>query len=380
MEEAEHLSLQPKKKKNVLKAGWLYKKGRKRHSWKKRWFVIQPNLVTYYSDQSCSPKTLKGTLELRKSHCRVVLTGSASQNRSFGIICEDRTLDLKAVSLNEVAEWIKSFELAISGDGDHREISGSFMSKIERSTKQESKDAGKYERLVNFLTDPENRLLRRVIQKASQKKDEKALAIQLIHIFELRRSALFFLEELISESIRDCSKPHTLFRGNGITEKALTSYCHLVGTDYLIRSLKPLLHSVMNSDCEYEIDPAKVSGKSNVEANVVNLLSVSQMFVAKITSSKFTNVPYPIRLVCRQLAMSTKEKFPDGLHAVVGGLFFLRFVCPALTVPHETGIWPGELTPNAKRALLLISKTLMNLSNGVKFGNKVCLLLWNIHF
>ena len=56
---------------------------------------------------------------------------------------------------------------------------------------------------------------------------------------------------------------------------------------------------------------------------------------------------------------------------MVGGLFFLRFVCPALTVPTEMGVWEGDLTVEAKRALLLITKILMNLSNGVRFGKKV---------
>eukprot|EP00008_Paramoeba_atlantica_P002354 CAMPEP_0201502736 /NCGR_PEP_ID=MMETSP0151_2-20130828/84294_1 /ASSEMBLY_ACC=CAM_ASM_000257 /TAXON_ID=200890 /ORGANISM="Paramoeba atlantica, Strain 621/1 / CCAP 1560/9" /LENGTH=257 /DNA_ID=CAMNT_0047896357 /DNA_START=1874 /DNA_END=2647 /DNA_ORIENTATION=+ len=150
----------------------------------------------------------------------------------------------------------------------------------------------------------------------------------------------------------------------------MTCYCYLVGIDYLKRSLKPLLLSVMNSECGYEIDPAKIPPKETVEDNTVNLLSVSQMFMAKITRSKFTNVPYPVRLLCRQIGSATKERFPHGLYAMVGGLFFLRFVCPALTVPQESGIWDGELSVNAKRALLLITKTLMNLSNGVSFGKK----------
>ena len=162
--------------------------------------------------------------------------------------------------------------------------------------------------------------------------------------------------------------------------------------------------------------------------------------MAKITRSKFTNVPYGIRffffeffcfvLFClisffqghlpnyfpsnrknlswflffflfvslkRVLQLYHFESFfftfsSGSKHHIIGGLFFLRFLCPSLLSPADCGFWEGPIPPagllslppqyfpfllslclsypffSGKRALLLISKTLMNLSNGVSVG------------
>ena len=56
---------------------------------------------------------------------------------------------------------------------------------------------------------------------------------------------------------------------------------------------------------DYEIDPSKAQQGADMSANTANLLSIVEMFLAKITRSKFTNVPYPLRTLCRDLAEAT---------------------------------------------------------------------------
>ena len=58
-------------------------------------------------------------------------------------------------------------------------------------------------------------------------------------------------------------------------------------------------------------------------------------------------------------------------HTTVGGFIFLRFFCPAILSPDSTS--PPLLTKvdqNLRRTLILISKSLQNLANGLDFGNK----------
>eukprot|EP00008_Paramoeba_atlantica_P011845 CAMPEP_0201490592 /NCGR_PEP_ID=MMETSP0151_2-20130828/26649_1 /ASSEMBLY_ACC=CAM_ASM_000257 /TAXON_ID=200890 /ORGANISM="Paramoeba atlantica, Strain 621/1 / CCAP 1560/9" /LENGTH=623 /DNA_ID=CAMNT_0047876593 /DNA_START=35 /DNA_END=1906 /DNA_ORIENTATION=- len=353
----------------VLKEGWLHIRKAGKGSLKKYWFVITIGTASYFSDQTY--KTKRGEIDLRKSTTQVVLRGSANDQCMFGLISSSRDYDLKANLVEEVGPWIRAIESAmvneVSIPNSPRSSPGQ---KRLSNTHQEPVNLGKYRTLIDILTSEKEIDLVRAMCRSINKKDERALALGLIHIFELKGKSYDLLSTWIADSVEACSVATTLFRGNSVTEKGLTVYCHLVGTDYLKRCLKPLFLAVVNSDAEYEIDPNKVRAGSSVEANVVNLLSVSQMFMAKITASKFTNVPFGIRRVSRYLATTTKEKFPDGLYSIIGGLFFLRFVCPALLVPTEIGIWDGEFSSEAKRALLLISKTLMNLSNGVKFGKK----------
>mmetsp|Transcript_32094 Transcript_32094/g.89858 ORF Transcript_32094/g.89858 Transcript_32094/m.89858 type:complete len:784 (-) Transcript_32094:879-3230(-) len=359
-----------------IKSGWLYRKTGKRHqSSKKLWFSLEHGKMTMYSDSNCNPKGKKGEYDLNRSTCQVMLRGSAQEQSAFAIITKDAEIEVRALSVDEVAEWIAAFEEAIGplesgGSNDLRVVMKTPSSATRSKKKAINNVLEKFDKMLDAITNLEaNGAALDLLMKCTAKKDEKALADQLVHAFEIRRCTLSFLTRLINASVEYCSLPTTLFRGNAIPEKALTIYCHLVGCDYLKRCLKPLFMSVVHSDAHYEIDPTRLQ-EGTVESNSINLLSVSQMFIAKITASKSTNVPYAIREVCRTLAVSTGEKFPDGLHAVIGGLFFLRFVCPSLLVPQESGIWEDPLPPKAKRALLLISKMLMNLSNGVKFGKK----------
>mmetsp|Transcript_37048 Transcript_37048/g.58292 ORF Transcript_37048/g.58292 Transcript_37048/m.58292 type:complete len:810 (-) Transcript_37048:107-2536(-) len=362
----------------VLKSGWLMKRGGKK--WNKRWFIVRMGSVSYYDDPSSSLKTPRFSLPLKRGTCRVVLRGSATETKTFGLIWSGEkgpdsggSFDLQAKQIGEVVEWMAVLESAFVEDeeGSFCSLTSISVGSAKKKEKKEVvKELGKYEGMVELLTRDENELLRRAVEESVSKKDEKRLAGEMVHVYEMKGKTIEYLEELIGTSIESCVRPNTLFRGNGVTEKALTSYCYLVGSDYLKKALKPLFLSVLNSSCSYEVDPAKIQKKEDLQGNIVNLLSVSEMFMAKITLSKFTNVPYSIRVVCRKLAVATNTKFPDGLYSILGGLFFLRFVCPALTLPTEMGIWPSELPQNAKRALLLISKILMALSNGVRFGKK----------
>lgn len=48
-----------------------------------------------------------------------------------------------------------------------------------------------------------------------------------------------------------------------------------------------------------------------------------------------------LRILCRELHLSVREKFPKSEYSVVGGLIFLRFICPAIISPESYGIIPS---------------------------------------
>ena len=81
--------------------------------------------------------------------------------------------------------------------------------------------------------------------------------------------------------------------------------------------------------------------------------------------------PVPVTLDAANIPPITVDavnaRFPDVQHHVVGGFIFLRFICPALLSPTRWN-FTAEVTSKAQRAIILISKTLQNLANGVKFS------------
>lgn len=69
----------------------------------------------------------------------------------------------------------------------------------------------------------------------------------------------------------------------------------------------------------------------------------------------------------------TRQQQPASLswkYAALGGVFFLRFLCPALTTPETYGLLGRTPRPHERRSLVLVTKLLQNLASGVLFGAK----------
>jgi hypothetical protein len=77
-----------------------------------------------------------------------------------------------------------------------------------------------------------------------------------------------------------------------------------------------------------------------------------------------------MRQLARALADSVGSKFADQRIQAVGNFVFLRFFCPALSVPEAYGLCSGDVPPEAKRYLLSVAKVLQVLANNARFGTK----------
>ena len=79
--------------------------------------------------------------------------------------------------------------------------------------------------------------------------------------------------------------------------------------------------------------------------------------------------PIALRRMCWILQQAVMKKFPEARRKVVGGFYFLRLICPAVVSPDGFGV-VESIDDTSRRALILISKILQTLSNGVMFGVK----------
>lgn len=43
-------------------------------------------------------------------------------------------------------------------------------------------------------------------------------------------------------------------------------------------------------------------------------------------------------MVCKTLRSQVTRKFPESYYTVIGGYYFLRFICPAMVAPDGFGI------------------------------------------
>ncbi|MDP2439718.1 MAG: hypothetical protein Q8P67_28545, partial [archaeon] len=233
-------------------------------------------------------------------------------------------------------------------------------------------DIAGQDQLIRIMTSPDLTLVKAVLGMCEIREKDR-MAMCLVHLFELNGTTPHLVKTLIEQEIQETqpgtSAAASLFRGNSVATKILTAYSLITGTEYLKKTLKPLLSSVVYSSGGFEIDPNRLGPADSVKDNVQNLLAVVTMFTSKIMRS-VDAVPFHLRKVLAHLSAVIRLKFPDAEVAVLGSFFFLRFICPTIISPLESGIWTDKIPPHSARCLVLISKTLQNLANGVLFGQK----------
>jgi GTPase-activator protein for Ras-like GTPase/SH3 domain/Variant SH3 domain len=233
-------------------------------------------------------------------------------------------------------------------------------------------DLTQQDKLMRIVVSPDLAVTLSLCQTLEMREKDR-VAMSLVHVFEINGTTPHLVKKMIEWEVNEThpqsSAAQNLFRGNSMATKVLTAYSLMVARDYLRKTLKPLIQSVAYSDNGWEINPTRLPAGQSLAENTQNLLAAAAMFLSKILRSA-EQFPYPTRLVCKHLADVVGTKFADSVPAVIGGFFFLRFICPAIITPVEFGVWSDPLPPETKRPLVLISKTLQCLSNGVLFGAK----------
>ena len=95
----------------VIKQGYLVKKGYKMKSLKERWFVLKPTNLTYFTNRTCTEQ--KGVIVVNKSSS--VESVPAKGKYRFGVKCgeTERLYELEAKDQKSRLEWIASIQAAI---------------------------------------------------------------------------------------------------------------------------------------------------------------------------------------------------------------------------------------------------------------------------
>ncbi|KAJ7170901.1 pleckstrin-like protein [Mycena crocata] len=92
---------------SVIKAGYLWKKGERRKTWKKRWFVLRPAHLAYY--KTAAEYQLLRLLDLSDVHSCTKVALKRHEN-TFGLVSPIRTFYLQAKNPGEVHDWVKAIE------------------------------------------------------------------------------------------------------------------------------------------------------------------------------------------------------------------------------------------------------------------------------
>ncbi|KAF2070067.1 hypothetical protein CYY_008613 [Polysphondylium violaceum] len=227
------------------------------------------------------------------------------------------------------------------------------------------KEDTKYNELVEIFSSPDLAVVNAICLSAGSEQD--IILEDLVRILDAHKQTLPIIKLGISKEVSSTSSAATLFRGNSTATKLMTAFTRMTGRPYLISTLKPIIDKIVKDPSGYELDPEKTSDTSG---NVERLTQICQDFLDAIYSS-ISNCPLPFREMANHLQKEVVKVFPESKHTSVGGFFFLRFFCPCILSPDANGVTDSaSLTMEARRALILVSKTLQNVANGIVFGTK----------
>ncbi|XP_064620051.1 switch-associated protein 70-like [Lineus longissimus] len=97
---------------DVIKKGWLTKKGHIVGSWKERWFVLTPNSLTYYTGED--ERETKGEVPIL-STCKIEALNDKTGGKPnrFLLVSESRPFELSTKDLKTKNEWITALQEAI---------------------------------------------------------------------------------------------------------------------------------------------------------------------------------------------------------------------------------------------------------------------------
>uniref|UniRef100_H2ZYP5 PH domain-containing protein n=1 Tax=Latimeria chalumnae TaxID=7897 RepID=H2ZYP5_LATCH len=96
---------------DVLKKGYVWKKGHRRRNWSERWFVLQPTCISYYVSEDLKEK--KGEVRFDKDTIVEVLSDRDGRRCLFCIKTATRSYEVSASDLRHRQEWMQAIQMAI---------------------------------------------------------------------------------------------------------------------------------------------------------------------------------------------------------------------------------------------------------------------------
>ncbi|XP_055024397.1 differentially expressed in FDCP 6 homolog [Misgurnus anguillicaudatus] len=96
---------------DVLKEGYLWKKGQLRRNWTERWFTLRPSILVYFTSED--RKDRKGNIQLDGNCCVEVLPDRDGKRCMFCIKTLTKTYELSASDTKQRQEWTTAIQTAI---------------------------------------------------------------------------------------------------------------------------------------------------------------------------------------------------------------------------------------------------------------------------
>ncbi|XP_056132559.1 differentially expressed in FDCP 6 [Lampris incognitus] len=96
---------------NVLKRGYMWKKGHLRRNWTERWFVLKPSSMAYYVGEDLKDK--RGEIQLDNSCTIETLADREGKRCLFCVKTYNKTYEMSASDQRQKVEWTQAIQTAL---------------------------------------------------------------------------------------------------------------------------------------------------------------------------------------------------------------------------------------------------------------------------
>ncbi|KAJ8412086.1 hypothetical protein AAFF_G00143530 [Aldrovandia affinis] len=166
----------------ILKEGYLWKKGQLRRNWTERWFKLRPSILTYYVSEDC--RECKGSIALDYNCCVEVLPEKDGKRCMFCLKTLTRTYEMSASDTKQRQEWTSAIQTAIRLHAEGKSSLHADL-KLRRREQREQRERRR--------ADREEELQR--LQALQGEKEVKLAELELLREAQRQAEALLEQEE-----------------------------------------------------------------------------------------------------------------------------------------------------------------------------------------
>eukprot|EP01087_Luapelamoeba_hula_P009407 TRINITY_DN2423_c0_g1_i1.p1 TRINITY_DN2423_c0_g1~~TRINITY_DN2423_c0_g1_i1.p1 ORF type:complete len:1012 (-),score=151.84 TRINITY_DN2423_c0_g1_i1:143-3178(-) len=278
----------------------------------------------------------------------------------------------------------KDKQKAPSSDKSHRRYHSRTGGLSKSKMSSHGEDADPWLLLMNndqlFLTElfsPNMRLLSMLCAAVESNDELDMLCPAFVRLFEANGTGIQLMQWAIRTEVEKTNERHSLFREDKLSAKFIGAYATYLCHDYLVATLRPAIRKMCSTKQSYELDSRHLkSEKSEKERqqNFKRLRKLCQAIVDAVIASR-PLCPVPIEQLAYSLNEEVNRKFESAGEGCVSSFIFLRFFLPAVVAPDVQGIVKNPPTDEARRALILVSKTLQTMANNLRFEDNQAHLL-----
>lgn len=151
---------------NVLKEGYLWKKGHLRRNWTERWFCLKPGSFSYYASED--GKECKGVIEMDQNCCVEVLSDRDGKRCMFCVKTLNKTFEISAPDSRQRQEWITAMATA-------QRLCASGCSSLHEELKARRRDQREERERRRSLRVEETRRLQELQEEREEQQEELKL-------------------------------------------------------------------------------------------------------------------------------------------------------------------------------------------------------------